>query len=267
MKYIAATMIALFFLLAAGCAGENDALNDSIPPQQIQPAETTDVTASPQPNDTTDQTEATNCVADDHSPVRFLTNLNLHGSFLHDADDEPVPPGSLTEIADIPVYDQELIGQTVALVLSGDDLRTSFYYKTGDKERLVLIIGEFNIPLLMVFEPDLGSADGLFQKIASEEPFEATILAAVNISFEEGMYARNAAKSTQDIPDSEVFNIGNAVTDAPDGEYIGIVGLDNDEIIKIAKGADVNEASDALKDDINIFHRIFDRFDLNQYLA
>ena len=164
------------------------------------------------------------------------------------------------------MYYQELVGKEVTIALAGDQLRTSFYYKSGEKERLVLVIGESNIPLLMILETDLGGIGSLYQKIAEEEPFPATVLAAVNISFEEGMYALNAACSTYEVLDSEQFSFDDGVIPTEEGEYIGVVGLVNNETVRFLKGSQSGDPSDGLQDNFHVFYRMFDRFGLNQYL-
>lgn len=263
MNYSKFLVVILVPLLLMGCTYVAPTDSNNTTPSSIYPTINT-TEDSAQPIVTTQPTTSPPAPVHDDSPLRFLTDLNLNGSLY--PSEEMVPPGTLPELDEIPPYDQDLIGEKVSITLAGDQLRTSFYYRSGENERLALVIGEFNIPLLMVFETNLGGVEALCQKLAAEESFEATILAAVNISFQEGMYARNVATTREDFPVYEQFDLDSGVIPTAGGEYIGIVGLDDKTIVKCIKGSQTGDPSDMLVHAFDIFYRIFDRFDLNQYL-
>lgn len=114
----------------------------------------------------------------------------------------PVPPGTLPEVDSLPKADTSLVGTTCTLrLLDVERQRFAYYYdaKTG-RERLVTVpvppdkyIPEEEIEVppaagpLTVYETSLGGVEGL--KAAMTGEIEATVLAVVNISFQEIMYA------------------------------------------------------------------------------
>ncbi len=110
----------------------------------------------------------------------------------------PVPPGTLPEVDSLPKADTSLVGTTCTLrLLDVERQRFAYYYdaETG-RERLVTVpvppdkyIPEEEIEVppaagpLTVYETSLGGEEGL--KAAMTGEIEATVLAVVNISYQE----------------------------------------------------------------------------------
>ncbi len=127
---------------------------------------------------------------------RFLTQVNHEGTIGYDPSAEPVAPGTLPDVKFIPTADQSMVGSRVPIILAQEQQAIPFYYSydtvTGI-ERLAVVLQADRIPMLIIFETTLGGLNGLCEKIAKQEPFEATILSMTNISYQEGMYTYNAA--------------------------------------------------------------------------
>lgn len=196
---------------------------------------------------------------------RFLTKINHEGVNSHDPSDGDQPPGTLTDVQYIPVADQSLIGECVPIILAQEQYIVPFYYScdpiTG-AERLAVVVYAESIPLMIIFETTLGGIRGLCEKITQQEPFDATILSMTNISYEEGcVYAVNAALLPTER--EEMIDIGIDSIDYNSGVFVGLVGSDSaGNTFNILKGAQVGEASKALESSINVYLKIFTRFDL-----
>ena len=200
---------------------------------------------------------------------RFLTQINHEGSIAVDTSGEAVPPGTPPDVNAIPKADQSLIGENVQIILAQEQYAVPFYYsyeEASGMERLAVIIDAEKIPMLIIFETELNGAEGLCEMIASQEPFNATILAMVNISFMEGaVYAPNASLS--DVENGEEIDVFADTVTQNAGIFIGFVGTDEaGNTFHILKGTEAGAASSNLQDSINVYLKIFARFDLMAFI-
>lgn len=192
--------------------------------------------------------------------TRFLTETNRSGRI--PPEDHLVPPGTLPEVDRIPKADQSLVGTTVSILFAREQQAIPFHYildKESGAERLTVVIRTDRIPLLIVFETDLGGASALRDKMMNEIPFDAKIMAFVNISCEEGRsseivchYGETPEENLFQIPDSGEVN---------GQEFLGIFGADyQGTLLAIMKGAEGSSASPELQGDFQVFRRIYERF-------
>lgn len=197
--------------------------------------------------------------------TRFLTDTNRNGQIPGDTLEVP---GALPAVEQIPVADQSQVGETVMIVFAQTQQAIPFYYScdanTG-AERLVVVVTAERIPLLLVFETQLGGLDVLCEKMQTQTEFAARILAITNISPEEGnIYAYNACRFTDKIPKQEQFDIFENAETPQYGKYMGIFGTHSSgAFLSILKGNATNTASIALQNNFAVFERIFERFSLN----
>lgn len=206
----------------------------------------------------------------DAALTRFLTDVNYNGSILPGGELDA--PGTPPDVELIPPADQSMLGQTVSIILAQEQQAIPFCYvcdKTTGTERLAVILENVNIPLLIVFETDLGGVSGLCGVIRTEREFSATILAMVNISFyPEAFYAYNACTGTYGLNASEIIDI-SAPAETEHGVYLGIVGTAysrDGELWCMLKGTGVSMESDGLASDIEVFQRIFSRFGIEELI-
>lgn len=200
---------------------------------------------------------------------RFLAQTNHEGTIKHDPSAGVQPPGTLPDVQFIPVADQTLIGVCVPIIFAQEQYAVPFYYSydpTTGAERLAVVVLAERIPMLIIFETELGGIGGLCQKITQQEPFDATILSVTNISYEEGcVYATNAAFLSAEA--EEIIDIWGKPVDCDGGIYIGLVGSDSaGNAHNILKGAQAGNASEALQSSIDVYLKIFTRFDLLKFI-
>ncbi len=197
--------------------------------------------------------------------TRFLTAVNVSGTIT--PDDELVPPGTLPSVENIPQPDQSLIGSEVAIFFADKQQPIPFHYiynSTTGEERLAVVIRGVHIPMLILFETNLGGPNGLFRKIADQVPFHATILAMINTSNQEGMYTLNATRYNDGVDPNEMIVLDN-LTEMSSGEYLGVFGTAYDEnniLISNFKGTLCPTESESLRDDLAVFWSIYDRFSI-----
>lgn len=192
--------------------------------------------------------------------TRFLNDTNHNGTII--PFEELVPPGTLPEVWQIPKADQELVGETVSIILAKEQQVICFYYiyTTGGVERLAVFIRD-NIPLLMVFETTLGGIDGLCSAIKSETVFQGKILSMTNVCFEEGViYAKNVC-SPYDIPEHEILTENATISVGECLGYVGVVDSAGATEVFI-KGGVYETASSSLQKDIDWMKEKFRRFSL-----
>ena len=196
--------------------------------------------------------------------TRFLTDTNLNGRIAPTGTIEA--PGTLPDVSRIPAADQALVGQTVTVIFARMQQVIPFYYLcegAAGTERLAVVIQTDRIPLLLVLETRLGGLPGLCDVIRRQESFEARILAATNISFEEGMYAGNAVRRDYALDPSEIYDLleGEVLPEA--GVFLGAFGTDDQGMpVAILKGSDGPDLSSGLQEDLSVYHKIYTRFDL-----
>lgn len=192
--------------------------------------------------------------------IRFLTETKQNGEVTSSPD---TPPGGLPPIENIPQPDQTLVGRTVMIILAQEQQAIPFYYycdANTTQERLAVIISADRIPMMIIFETNLGGSVELCKKIAANEAFEAVILAMTNVSFEEGMSICNASDLSSDEQQIDIFT---ASTQDISGEYIGTVGTHSSgRIIYFLAGAESSQIRNPLRSNMNIWYRVFQRFHL-----
>lgn len=198
------------------------------------------------------------------SVFRFLQDTNHNGTIAPYT--ELVPPGTLPEMAQIPQPDQELIGQTVDILLSMDQQMTPFFYVcTGSGAEYLYVIVPAKIPMLILFETQLGGVNKLYPCLRYKKVFQGKIAAMVNISYEEGnIYAYNVCFNQENMFPDEIFNDG---ANCPTGEYLGIVGCrETGEGIErqfLLKGTYVDCISADLHSDIRWMYNLLQRYGLS----
>ncbi|MGN0999073.1 MAG: hypothetical protein ACI4PO_05925 [Faecousia sp.] len=215
----------------------------------------------------TAQSESNGSWTHEAAITRFLTETNRSGQIA--SSGELVPPGTLPEVDSIPRADQALVGSTVSILFARQQQAIPFHYlrdAQSGTEHLTVVIPTDRIPLLIVFETNLGSASALCEKMTKEEPFTAKIVAFVNISFEEGMYAEMTTRYS-DASDAEMVFISNP--GALNGrEYIGVYGTGDDGVpLSVMKGPQGASVSADLQGSLDVFYRIYERFSLTALLG
>lgn len=200
---------------------------------------------------------------------QFLTEVNRSGEVDWSQQDGPAAPGALPQPEWIPAADQSRVGQTVHIRFSQEQPAVRFYYAVeAELERLAVIVPAESLPLLIVFETNLGGAEALREKLANQQPIEAKILAMVNVCYEEGNeYAYNACRDTAGLADGELLDISTPSTVAA-GRYLGVFGnASNGDAIAVLKGSAASSASEALEEDFTVFWRIITRFTLDTHFS
>lgn len=183
---------------------------------------------------------------------RFLTDTNYNGKV--ESSGEPVAPGTLPDVSQIPAADQTLVESNVLISLDSSQTPVAFLYyfdpSTG-AERLATVISCDNIPLLIVFKPELGGVSALCDALTTGTAFSAMVASITNISYEESMYAFNAA---------EISEQGAVDLTAPpetDGEQVWLTGY-----LGTRDGQSYTGLFAADSDVREVYNRIFSRFSL-----
>ncbi len=157
-------VILLFLAFFSGCQGKEAS---TVPKEQSTPSLTKEPQVSPSEDKTTPTT----------TPTQDL-------------------PGILPEVDSLPKADTSLVGTqcTLRLMETEDQCFAYYYDKKSGRERLVTLpippSKENRIPVcgpLTVYETRLGGVNGLREALNTET--EATVLAVVNVSFQELMAA------------------------------------------------------------------------------
>ena len=220
-------------------------------------AEPTTSTTLPIPNDLFQPKEH------EASVFRFLQETNRTGEIIPNA--ELVPPGTLPEVWQIPQPSQELIGQTVDILLSKDQKMTPFYYfclEPGAEHLYVFVSAK--IPMFIQFKTQLGGIQGLYNHIKNKKVFQGKIIAMVNLSYEEGnVYAYNVCSSQENVSQEEILSNG---TNLSSGNYFGVVGSRETgkgwEQELFLKGTMIDCVSEGLGDALDWMARLRERFGL-----
>ena len=256
MKVLSLLVIVLMLLCCVGCVSAS-LQNTTIPSAELQDMPSATPTTT-RPKGTVLSTPATEPTVP-HSEMtetyisRFLTDTNLHGKI--ETDGTLVAPGTLPDVSRIPVADQALVGSDVRINLDRSQSPVAFLYHFDASlgvEQLAVVVSCENIPMLIVFQPELGGIRGLCEAMTTGEAFSARIASITNISPGESMYALSASENRGE----------NAVDcDAPpeNGEeavwLVGIVGTQDGESFRGLFFANSNA--------LEVYSRIFTRFSLN----
>jgi hypothetical protein len=282
MKVTAAFLIISILLFICGCkAAPAELTPTGVMPTVVVPAESESTepepteTGSTEPEPTeTESTEATQptipeSVADPQTyVVQLLTNINYNGKI--QPGTEVVPPGTLPEITQIPAADQTAVGSTVQINLGAGQTKGSYLYRVdsqNNRELLAVVIhaarenttNGFYIPLLAVFEVELGGLKGLCSAISTQESFSATILSLTNISFEEGMYTLSAGLRA-DSTSADSIDITVGADAAPNSWYLGSYGGEGSAVCFGGSKDTVSEQTGKM---FAVFERIFTRFSID----
>ncbi len=195
---------------------------------------------------------------------RFLQETNYFGAIIPNT--EPVPPGTLPEVWQIPQPDQDVVGQTVDILLAMDQKMTPFFYVcTRSGAEYLYVIVPAKIPMLILFETRLGGVNKLYPCLRYKKVFQGKITAIINISYEEGtVYAYNVCSDQEDMFPDEIFNDGAKCST---GEYLGVVGCRETgnglEKQLLLKGTYVDNISAGLHDDIRWMYNLLQRYGLS----
>ena len=272
MKVIAVLLMIgmLFCIWSCKAAPMESASTDSTPTGS---APTEEPSEEPSEEPTEEITEATQPISPESNadPATYvsqlLTDINYNGKIQPGAD--VAAPGTLPEISQIPVAEQTLIGTTIKINLGAGQEQGSYLYRVdsqNNRELLAVVIhatpkkanNGFYIPLLAVFQVELGGLKGLCNAISTEESFSATVLSLTNISFEEGVYTQSSTITT-DVPAEEVIDLTVGADAAPNGWYIGNYG---NEGSTDCHGGSKDTVSQQTSNDFAVFERIFTRFSI-----
>lgn len=233
MKCLVFFVVLLILFCCAGC----------IP---TTPPDTTPSTTLPSGNTT---------LSDDNSEYflsRFLTDTNYSGKIA--SSEEPSAPGTLPDVSQIPIADPTLVESDVLISLDSSQTPVAFLYyfdpSSGD-EYLATIISCDNIPMLIVFRPELDGLPALCEALTTGTAFSATIRSIVNISYEESMYAFSVA---------EISEQGAVDLSAPpetNEDQVWLVGY-----LGTYDGQNYTALFLANFDALDVYNRIFSRFSL-----
>lgn len=267
MKKLAVVIsLATLMLLLCACDGNTEPDMSDI---STSPSES--VTVSNEYTTTTENTETTVNYNSAYSPFRFLSDSN-YGSLLW-TPTETVAPGTQADPSAIPQPEQDSIGTTVQISLAFPDsdgkYAVAFHYLRNEEagnENLVLILSDdkLHFPLLMVLKTDFGSANAMLEHIREQKVFTGEILAIVNTDYEEGViFVRNAVLGTTGIAEYEIVDIQSP--GQLDGtEYIGYLSSDQALVVKGGSG---DEISEELENDLNVWRKNYDRFDISDLVS
>ncbi len=201
---------------------------------------------------------------------------------------QPEAPGTLPEVSDLTQPDQSQVGKMGTYSFSTFNQASFgyFYNKDTQKERLVLIgypsVGQKQAELI-VLETGFGGFDGLKKALVSS--FEAKLLACLNISFEEGMYAHNAPFVGSGMEsyynDGESVNLATAQNNSARIQFY--LGSMHEQYPASEQGSVVNELSSGkylvmlanmyaeeskqLLSRKAVYDRIFERFELQEIVS
>lgn len=275
-------VVGLVLLLLCACTQQKPFATESIDHQS--PTQTTAITPNSGTISTTDATavteniEATNIVETtgtaestvpwEHEAAlsRFLEDINHNGEIA--SGDKAVPPGTLPEVEQIPKASQTRVGETASIVLSQKQSKVAFYYSCAENgtERLAVFITARRIPMMVIFETELGGIQELCRHIKTEEVFQGKILSVTNISPTEGnIQAFIVCSDIKGIPVNEIFSEGTSVTF---GECIGIVGTDEESsVVTVIKGGIYETASKELREDLDWVKEKFERYSLGNIVS
>ncbi len=183
---------------------------------------------------------------------RFLTDINYNGTIA--SGDKTVAPGTLPDVSQIPEADQALVGSNALISLDNSQPPVAFLYHfdpTIGAEQLAAVISCDNIPLLIVFQPELGGVSALCEALSTGNPFSATVVSMTNISYEESMYAFSASENRGENEidfNAPPENAGNDVW------LVGYLGMRD--------GQSYTALFCANSSTLDVFNRIFSRFSL-----
>lgn len=173
------------------------------------------------------------------------------------------PPGTLPDVSELPEADQTLVGMNISLTLELNQKGgcTFCYYYDGEKEWLAVSYPQDDTGCLLgLYQVELGGADVLFETIAAGKSFRVSVLAMKYISFLEAMYTRQVAYGAVE---NMTYYFAAEQTPSAKGCFVGCVGTDT---MKLMKGGDPTTVPEELSTAFTVFYKIFDRFDLTQYI-
>lgn len=277
MKVIAVLLTLSMLLCICGCKPDptkptpTDVTPTKPTPTDVIPTESTPTEAAPTEPDSTESVPppTTESNADPQTYVsQLLTDINYNGKI--QPGTELVPPGTLPEISRIPSADQSAVGTTVKINLGIGQPKGSYLYRVdsqNNRELLAVVIhaarentnNGFYIPLLAVFEVELGGLKGLCSAISTQESFSATILSLTNISFEEGMYTMIAGLHPDGTSDDSI-DITVGADAAPNSWYVGSYGGEGSTV---CFGGSKDTVSEQTSKEFAVFERIFTRFSID----
>ncbi len=271
-RKVTAILLACFLLVLVGCSRNEGVLNTDQPAVLYPsggPAPSGSI-AAPLPTENTDPSENTEPTVEpgpwthEAALIHLLEETNQTGEYLPSNGAEA--PGSLTPVDRIPAADQSRVGETVPIILAQRQQTIPFYFRcTADgNERLAVFINA-KIPMLVIFETDIGGIRGLYEHIQAETVFSGKILSMTNLDKAQGsVYARNCCADTSDVRADEILTDGTLMTD---GGCVGIVGTpDGGVALTVIKGGIYECASDGLKFDIDWMHQVFRRYSLENLI-
>ena len=275
-------IVGLVLLLLCACAVQKPVITE--PSDSQTPTQTTvttptsgtiTTTGATEPTKNTEETGATETTENteptapwDHEAAlsRFLEETNHSGEIASEGG--LVPPGTLPDVNLIPKASQTRLGESVSIILAQKQSKVAFYYSYAENgtERLAVVIPAEKIPMLVIFETELGGIRGLCRVIETEEVFQGKILSMTNITPTEGkVQAFNVCGSTYGIPASEILTKETTVNV---GECLGVVGTDDaGTAVTVIKGGVYETASQELKANLDWVQGKFARYSLEDIVA
>lgn len=128
-------------------------------------------------------------------PDFFLDNVNRSGKLLIDPDEtDSDSPGTMVDPACVPDSDRTaLYGTTYRFRLTVDDAHDRYYFQYNTAEnQLAVVVPCSNLPLLLVFRPEVESAADFADIARTGEYLTATLVYARNLANDQLMYLGEA---------------------------------------------------------------------------
>lgn len=214
-------------------------------------------------------------------------------------------PGTLPEVAQIPTHDRELEGQTVTVSLTktaknaGEELPFVYVWQPELETGYLVCfdLSEDAVTEVTVYQPKWQGLEGLCGAI--QEAFSAAVVRQLNISAQEGHYMRGVTAFRREyheklLPEEvvDIYNVqessqggtrvylGMLMTNAPqghyatrreDGSYVEIMEKSHYTSVEggylYLTGNAVSAASAQLQEQIGVFRRIMERFDVEEIIG
>lgn len=186
----------------------------------------------------------------------------------------PPPPGTLPEPEEIPKQTKYTSGEeiTIKLINSGASAYEYYYNNETNEERLIIYrnTGSERYSELFVTKVSVGGIDNLCDLAETGESVNATIVKAVNISFEEGtVYAYNAIRVleesepyldiTSSIVNSNTIERYLIMTSGKEEDCKQVI--DGSGSISVFGNTDKN-VSELLQNSYDVYEIIYERFNI-----
>ena len=265
MKKMSMSVLFIFIMLCAACAPSH-VIQDTLPATEPSGVVSTEPSGSVSTEPSEPLGDLQNAPIGNADTIisNLLTEINLTGRV--QSSGQITPPGTPPEVLQIPPADQSIVGKTVTVNLGSNQPAGSFLFRMdsqSDKGLLAVVLRAdqvFYIPLLVILETDLNSTT-FCQALTSGTDFNATVLSATNISFEEGHYTACNINSDQVAPEEAVDLETPLATHSSSVQFFGKFG--GEDVPALYKyDISMSDASERLHSKFQAFSNIFSRFSI-----